>query len=86
MKDLTLNPQSRKAIRSAKSQLRNASNRLTWSRFSNNPHAVRAELDAWLGPQVSKLDSPVGLIGVFTGKAQLSQTFESLVRLASIWG
>ena len=79
-----LSPQSRKAIQASIRQLRNASNRLTLSRLVDDPQAVRAELNSWLGPQACKLDSSVGLIEVFTGKAQLSQTFEKITGKASI--
>ena len=80
----SLSPQSRKAIKHALDQLKHASTRMTLSKFVDNPKAVRAELDAWLGPQASQLDRPIGLIEVFTGKAQLSQTFERITGKASI--
>ena len=77
----SLSPQSRKAI---KHELKHASTRMTLSKLVDNPKAFRAELDAWLGPQASKLDRPIGLIEVFTGKALLSQTFERITGKASI--
>eukprot|EP00435_Cladocopium_sp_Y103_P059192 s521_g21.t1 len=64
--------------------LRKASLRLVLSRLASNPKQVRAELKQWLSDQASKLDSKVGLIEVFLGRARLSEVYEKETEKVSI--
>ena len=66
------------------SSLRNASNRLILSRLGEHRAEVRAELQTWLGDQNHLLDKKVGLVEVFTGKANLSKVFEQRTGLHAI--
>ena len=66
------------------SSLRKASSRLILSRLGKHRSEVRAELQAWLGDQKHLLDKKVGLVEVFTGKANLSTVFERKTGLHAI--
>ena len=73
-----------KSLSKGLSSLRNASNRLILSRLGEHRSEVRAELQTWLGDQQHLLDKKVGLIEVFTGKANLSTVFEQRTGLHAI--
>ena len=75
---------SQEKLRDGIRSLRKLSSRLVVSRISEDPSAVRAELQHWLGSQADKLDKPVGLVEVFTGKAPLSAKYEAVTGLGAI--
>ena len=58
--------------------------RMALSRLQTDSHAVIAELRHWLGKQAWKLDSTVGLVEVFTGKAPLSSQFQKRTNQTAI--
>eukprot|EP00435_Cladocopium_sp_Y103_P013473 s905_g3.t1 len=64
--------------------LRRVGSRLVVSRIQSDPKGVKRDLQAWLGDQAFKLDASVGLIEVFTGKANLSKQYEKKTGLHAI--
>ena len=64
--------------------LRRVGSRLVVSRIQEDPKGVKRDLQAWLGDQAFKLDASVGLVEVFTGKANLSKQYEAKTGLHAI--